>query len=80
MSKFRARFTTETYNCPCGQTLISRSGKEMNMKLRLHSYYCSKILDVKSEDIKGYNECKVIGGNYVDASRKADKVFDPHKR
>ena len=79
MSKFRVRLTTENYNCPCGQTLISRSGREMNMKLRLHCNFCSKVLDVKLEEIKGYNKCKVIKGNYVDASRKADKVFNPHK-
>ena len=79
MSKFRVRFTTEVYNCPCGQTLTSRNSEEMNMKLRLHRNFCSKVLNVKSEDINGYNECKVIKGNYVDASQKADRVFNPRK-
>ena len=65
MSKFRVRFTTEIYDCPCGISFTSRSCREMNMKLRLHRKFCSKVSDTTLGDPSGYDKTCVIRGNYM---------------
>ena len=77
MSKFKVSFSTENYDCPWSQILTSKSGREMNIKLRLHSKFCSKVLDTASADPNGgYNKPRVVRRNYVEASRKANRIFN----